>query len=144
MVTDEKIYFFTICKETMEPTLENVMYNTMDCSHMMFGTKVRYGISYKANQPNMNVYTRKYFHNFKVSIRSDNHEGAIGANLSTMNAYLLAEKTHIGIYDERYFDPIQEFEVPTSADDILILYVTLSPDENKIGIVLGRNLIKEK
>jgi len=49
ITTDEKIYFYLIDKETFEPNLENVMYNFMSCSQMMFGTRVRYGITYKAN-----------------------------------------------------------------------------------------------
>jgi len=51
VATDSKIYFYLIDKDTMEPHLENVMYNFMNCSQMMFGAKVRYGITYKANQP---------------------------------------------------------------------------------------------
>ena len=31
IITDEKIYFYTMDKETLLPTLENVMYNYMDC-----------------------------------------------------------------------------------------------------------------
>lgn len=49
IVTDEKIYFYMIDKETCVPRLENVMNNFMQCSQMMFGTKVRYGITYKTN-----------------------------------------------------------------------------------------------
>jgi hypothetical protein len=59
IVTDEKIYFYMIDKETFIPTLENVMYNFMQCSQLMFGTRVRYGISYKTNQPGFQIYTRK-------------------------------------------------------------------------------------
>lgn len=32
IVTDEKIYFYLIDQETLEPRLENVMYNFMQCS----------------------------------------------------------------------------------------------------------------
>lgn len=76
VVTDEKIYFFVIDKDTFMPTLENVMYNYMQCSVMMFGSRVRFGITYKSNQPGFSVYTRKYFHNFKVAISNENYEGA--------------------------------------------------------------------
>lgn len=49
ITTDQKIYFYLIDKETCMPELENVMYNFMGCNQMMFGSKVRYGISYKTN-----------------------------------------------------------------------------------------------
>jgi hypothetical protein len=32
ITTDEKIYFYLIHKETLEPILENVMYNYMGCN----------------------------------------------------------------------------------------------------------------
>ena len=47
MTTDEKIHFYIINQETLEPEPENVMYNFMECSTLMFGPKVRYGVSYK-------------------------------------------------------------------------------------------------
>lgn len=49
MTTGEKIYFFLIDPVTFEPMLENVMANFMGCSEMMFGSRVRYGITYKTN-----------------------------------------------------------------------------------------------
>ena len=91
------------------------MYNYMQCSQMMFGTKVRYGITYKTNQPGFQVYTRKYYHNFKVAVTQDNFEGARGANLGSMNAYVMCEKTRIGIYDQVTFKPKQQWNVPTKS-----------------------------
>ena len=53
-------------KETLEPKLENIMYNYMGCSVMMFGPLVRFGITIKVGQPGFTLYTKKYYHNFKV------------------------------------------------------------------------------
>lgn len=78
VVTDERVYFYMIDPETCVPTLENVMYNFMNCSVMMFGARVRYSLTYKANQPGIQIYTKKYLHNFKVAITDKNYEGAIG------------------------------------------------------------------
>jgi hypothetical protein len=49
ITTDDNIYFYLIDKETFEPTLENVMFNFMGCNQMMFGSRVKYGITYKTN-----------------------------------------------------------------------------------------------
>lgn len=49
ITTDEKVFFYLIDKETLMPELENVMNNFMGCNQLMFGSKVRYGISYKQN-----------------------------------------------------------------------------------------------
>ena len=67
---------------------------------MMFGARVRYVITFKANQPGFQVYSRKYFHNFKVAVTTNNYEGSVGSNLSLMKSYVMAEKTKIGVYDQ--------------------------------------------
>lgn len=128
------------------PKLENCMNNFMQCSQMMFGTRVRYGITFKANQPGIQIYTRKFYHNFKVSITNKNFEGAVGSNLSTINAYVMAEKTQIGIYDQHNFVQRQSWSIPTKAQnsDIEILFMTVSHDQQRIGVALGRKLIKDQ
>lgn len=50
IITDEKIYFYTVDLKTYEVVLENQMNNFMNCSVMMFGPKVRYCITYKSNE----------------------------------------------------------------------------------------------
>ena len=35
---------------------------------MMFGKKVRYGITYKTNQRSFDIYRRKFMHNLKVCV----------------------------------------------------------------------------
>jgi hypothetical protein len=104
IVTDEKVYFYMINKETLLPTLENVMYNYMQCSQMMFGARVRFGITFKSNQPGFQIYTRKYFHNFKVQLNTTNYEGAIGENLESSGQYITAVAQQIGIYDNKTFE----------------------------------------
>ena len=47
ITTDKLIYFYLIDPETMEPSLENVMYNYMTCNNMMIGAMRRYSITYK-------------------------------------------------------------------------------------------------
>ena len=92
-----------INKETFEPTLENVMYNNMDCSVMMFGAKVRFGVTYKSNQPDFTIYSRKYYHNFKVTVDDKSHEGARGVSLKSMNQYIISQGIQLTIYDEYTF-----------------------------------------
>ena len=113
---------------------------------MMFGTKVRYGITYKTNQPGFQVYTRKFYHNFKVAVTQENFEGARGSNLGSMDAYVMCERTRIGIYDQVTFKPKQQWNVPTKSqkDDIQILFLAVSDDQTKIGVALGKVLIKDQ
>jgi len=78
VVTDERIYFYLIDPKTFEPTLENVMYNSMNCSQMMYGPKVKFGITYKTNEPGFTIYTRQHYHNFRVQTSNKNYEGSLG------------------------------------------------------------------
>jgi len=147
ITTEEKIYFFLIDKETFIPKLENVMWNFMKCSQMMFGARVKYGISYKQNQPGFQIYTRKYYHNFKVCLNTDNYEGAFGANLSKSLKYILADRTKISICNQHDFKVVQQWEIECgckhSHGDVQILYMVVSQDETKIAAAIGKLLIKE-
>jgi hypothetical protein len=49
ITTDAKIFFYLIEKDTLKPILENAMFNFMNCNQMMFGSKVRYSVTYKTN-----------------------------------------------------------------------------------------------
>lgn len=92
ITTDEKIYFYLIDKQTFLPRVENVMYNFMNCSQMMFGSMVRYCITFKTNQPNFHIWVRKAYHNFKVALTNENMEGSMGANLKSFNQYVMTER----------------------------------------------------
>lgn len=143
IVCDDVIYFYLIDKETFMPQLENVMQNFMRASQMMFGPRVRFGITYRQNQPGFMVYTRKYGHNFKVPINSQNWEGAIGSNLKFSYAYIMALKNRVIITDQSDFRTKQEWEVPVDRPGIEILYIIVSEDEKKVGMTLGRYEIKD-
>jgi len=111
---------------------------------MMFGSRVRFGITYKSNQPGFQIYTRKYFHNFKVAISNENYEGAQGCNLPSINAYIISEKKKIGVYSCLDYKPIQTWNVPASTEDSEILYINVSKDDKKIGVAMGRHVIKDQ
>ena len=86
------------------PTIENVMMNYMQCSSLMFGSRVKYGIAYKVRQPGFSIYTRKNYHNFKVMIDNGMFEGATGVELQQTGQYALAESRNLGIYDSKTFE----------------------------------------
>jgi|APSaa5957512535_1039671.scaffolds.fasta_scaffold488116_1 hypothetical protein len=79
------------------------MNNDMNCSMMMFGRAVRYGISYKNGQSGFRIYQRKYYQNFKVAIDAGNYEGSHGVNLGSRQEYVIAHKTEICIFDVHTF-----------------------------------------
>jgi len=79
------------------------MYNYMGCSQMMFGKRVRYGITYKTNQRSFDVYRRKFMHNLKVCVDNDEMEGAFGVSMISLNIFLVAKDNWIKIFDSNNF-----------------------------------------
>ena len=85
------IYFYIIDAETLMPNLENVMNNYMKCSQMMFGSKVKYGITYKPNQKQFDVFRRKYIHDIQSCVNNGNFEGSKGMELNTLGIFLVTK-----------------------------------------------------
>ena len=106
VTTDERIFFYVIDPITFMPTLENVMSNFMNCTQMMFGSKVRYCITYKTNQKSFDIYRRKYEHDFRVNVVNRNLDGAIGLPIESMNAFLVSSVNVIKFYDVATYQEI--------------------------------------
>ena len=81
ITTDQKIYFYLIDKDTLMPVLENVMFNYMSCNQMMFGSKVRYCVTFKTNQKSFDIYRRKYEHHFRANVVKNNFDGSRGMEI---------------------------------------------------------------
>ena len=75
------------------------MYNYMQCSSLIFGSRVRYGVAYKTNTRGFEIYTRKYEHDFKVNVHAQNLERENGLSIDTMGRILVSKIDHIAVYD---------------------------------------------
>ena len=145
ITTDDKIYFYLIDPETFEPTLENVMANFMGCNQMMFGSRVRYGITYKTNQKAFTVYRRKFIHDFRVPILLDNLEGSMGLDLSTMKTILISKVDKIYMLDNKDFKEFGQIPIkllPTETrEPNQIISMVKSNCETLLAVISGKNLI---
>lgn len=75
------------------------MFNFMGCSEMMFGSRVRYGITYKTNQLSFDIYRRKFIHDFKLNVVPCNLDGSRGLPVESMGAFLVSKIDKIHFYD---------------------------------------------
>jgi hypothetical protein len=91
--------------------LENVMYNFMGCNQMMFGSKVRYSVTYKTNQRSFDVFRRKYIHDFKVPMCQENFEGALTLELPKVNCFLVARVDKVMMFDSENFLVFDEIPI---------------------------------
>ena len=87
------------------------MYNFMNCSQMMFGSKAHYCVSFKTNQKSFDIYRRKYEHNFQCNVVSKNCDGSLGLQIESINAFLVSETTMIKFYDVDSLKELKECEI---------------------------------
>lgn len=78
---------------------------------MMFGSKGIYGITYKQNEGNFDVYRRKYVHDYKVNVVHEDFDGAKGLPVESMKAFLVGVNDKIKFYDVNTFMEIKESEI---------------------------------
>jgi hypothetical protein len=97
--------------DDLMPTLENVMFNFMNCSQMMFGSKVKYGITYKTNQKSFDIHRRKFEHDFKVNVVAADLDGSRGLPIESMNAFLVSRIAIIRFFDIDTFEEIKECQI---------------------------------
>ena len=117
----------------------------MQCNQMMFGSKVRYSVTYKTNQRSFDIYRRKYWHDFKVPVQSENLEGSIGIELKSMNCYLISKIDQVIIYDSDTFQPIDNIPISLLKADTRepnqVIAIQKSQCEQYVAIVSGKILI---
>ena len=105
------IYFYLIDMETFLPQLENCMYNYSNADQLMFGRKVKYGISYKSNERSFELYRRKMAHVFKMNVDDQDFEGAKGIELMSMNVFLVTKIDQIIMFDSDTFQICGEIPI---------------------------------
>lgn len=103
VTTDELIYFYMIDHETLMPNLENVMFNYMQCSQMMFGSRVKYGITYKPNQKSFDVYRRKYTHDLQSQVNTESFEGSKAIELCSLGIFLVTKVDKVLLFNSKTF-----------------------------------------
>lgn len=148
ITTDDNIYFYLIDLETFAPKLENVMFNFMGCNQMMFGSKVKYGITYKTNQRSFDVYRRRYIHDYKVPVSHEILEGSMGLDLPTMKAFLITNIDKIYMYDSETYQRIGEMPITLlqteTREPNQIIALRKSNDETYVACISGKNLIMKQ
>jgi len=83
---------------------------------MMFGSKVKYGITFKTNQKSFDVYRRKFEHDFRVNVVEYDLDGSKGLPIEDMNAFLITRGDKIEFYDIDTYVEIQGSEIKIPLD----------------------------
>lgn len=87
------------------------MYNYMGCSTMMFGSRVRYGITFKMGERSFNIYRRKYEHEYMINVLEDNLEGAKALEIKSMNVFLYTNIDKVNMVDSTTYKKVGELPI---------------------------------
>ena len=130
------------------PNLENVMYNYMCCNQMMFGSRVRYGISYKQNQKSFDIYRRKYMHNLRVCVNKEDFAGSKALELVSMNVFLVTQIDKVLMIDSDNFQVVGQIPITLLKTETRepneIIGMQKDKSENYLAIISGKNLVKNE
>jgi hypothetical protein len=78
----------------------------MNCSVMMFGTRGKYGCTYKTNERSFDIYQRKYIHDYKVCTVEMHLDGSRGLPIESMNAFLVSQIDTIRFFEIDNFNEL--------------------------------------
>ena len=114
---------------------------------MMFGSRVRYCITYKTNQKSFDIYRRKYEHDFRVNVVEDNLDGSRGLPIESMNAFLVSNLNIIKFYDVDTYQEIKGSQITINLleskerEPNEIISMIRSQSDDYLAVISGKNLI---
>lgn len=74
---------------------------------MMFGSKVKYGITYKTGERSFEIHRRKFEHDYLVNVVENDLDGSRGLPLVSMDAFLVSKINTIQFFDINSFEEIE-------------------------------------
>lgn len=111
----------------------------------MFGSKVRYCITYKTNQRSFQVYTRKFMHNFKVNINNENLEGSKGVEFEKLEIFFVTKIDRVIMYDANTYEEKGELAIKLLPSETRepneIIAMAKCQNDEYLAVISGKNLI---
>ena len=130
------------------PKLENTMNNYIGCTAMLFGSLVKYGVTYKQDQPGFELYKRKYTHDFKNLIVDENFNKSYPLEVEIINSFLVSKNDKIMLFNQDTYALTDEFKIKihesTTREQNQILSMKMCEDEVYLAIISGKLLIKNE
>ena len=76
------------------------MINFIKTSALVLGDNCPYAITFKQNQPNFQMFSRKMHQDFKCNVNHRNLECALGMTIDDVNFFLVAHDELIYMFDD--------------------------------------------
>ena len=118
----------------------------MGCISLIVDNLDKICVTFKSGQPNFSIYRRKYDHGFREIIDATSREGCCGLNVPSKGFFLISDDDYIQVHNEKTYKSIYKHDIPLKESDtddqIEILSIRISPKEDLLGVLSGKNLIK--
>jgi len=145
VVSPQWISFYHIDPETLQPVLENKMFNYMKCAYMLYGPKVKYCITYGIDTQEISIIKRKYWHNFKANLCQENFEGSKGIEFVSMNIFVVTKVDKILVYDSSTYSQIDTIPITLLKTETRepneVIALNKDINEQFFAVISGKNLI---
>lgn len=126
------------------------MFNFMECTQMLFGSRVRYCITFKLNQKNFEVYRRKYIHDLKANVVKENLEGCKTLSISRLNLLLVSQDDKVRSFNDSTFQELSNYTLLLKLSSCGERYKTkiismgVSQNEEYFALMTGHNKIMDE
>jgi hypothetical protein len=81
-------------------------------------------------------------------VDAQSREATCGQNYPTKNIFVISDDNYLQIHNEATFEFVNMIDVPMDIsqtdDPIEVLTIKVSPNEELLGVIAGKNLIKEE
>lgn len=139
--------FYLIDKNTGMPALDNVMTNYMKCSIMISGPRVKFFVTYKRNERTLNIFQKKYSHEFKIPIILDNFEGSMGLELPSVNMLLITQFDRVMVMNSETYKMQDKFPInlmtSIEREPNQIISMAASQNEEWVAVISGKILVND-
>lgn len=128
--------------------VETIVRNDINCSMIICGPKVKFFVAYKQNQKSLDVFMRKYEHNFMASINNNDFEGCTGIELPKKGLIFVSHHDKVLILDNSSMKfkcklPIKLLK-SDSRERTEVLSMTASDDNTKVAVISGSILVGDQ
>ena len=115
----------------------------------MFGSRVKYGITYKTNNRSIDIHRRKYEHDFRLTVVMDDLDGSRGLPIESMKSFLVSKVDMVKFYNIDTFQEHKECQIKINLmktgenerERNEIITMQISSCQRMLAIITGKNLI---
>jgi hypothetical protein len=112
---------------------------------LVLGDNASFALTFKQNQPDFQMYTRKMYQDFKSNVNHTNFENALGMTIEGVNCFFVADDEQIYMFDDYSYQQVDQIDLDlpesNTREDIEIINMKASNDGQYVAVSVGKNMI---